>query len=159
MMKALIIYYSRTGTTKKVAEQLAQELKAELEEIIDLKNRKGPIGYVGAGKDAMQKNNTPIGPATKDPSKYDLIIIGSPIWSWTLTPAVRSYVTKNKPLLKGKRFAFFTTMGGSGDQNLFTALEELLEAKPLATLTLFTKEVTKGEHNIKVKNFARKLKK
>jgi flavodoxin len=158
-MKTLIAYYSRTGTTKKVAEQLAEILEAEIEEIVDLKNRAGPIGYVAGGKDAMQKKLTTIRPIDKKPSKYDLIVIGSPVWAWTVTPAIRSYVHQNKPFLKGKKLAFFTTMGGSGDKQFFDELEKLLEEKPITTLTLLTKEVVKNEHHEKVKRFAEHLKK
>jgi len=66
---------------------------------------------------------------------------------------------QNKPFLKARKLAFFTTMGGSGDKQLFDELEKLLEEKPITTLTLLTKEVVKNEHHEKVKRFAEHLKK
>lgn len=157
-MKALIIYYSRTGTTRKVAESLARELDAEMEEIVDLKNRKGPIGYIIGGRDAMKKQLTMIKPIDKKPSKYDLIIIGSPVWAWTMTPAIRSYLHQNRPFLKGKRIAAFCTMGGSGDEQLFDAIGEMLDSKIIATLSLLTKEVVKDEYHTKLEKFLQRLK-
>jgi len=158
-MNALVVYYSRTGVTKKVAEHLAELLNADVEEIVDLKDRKGPIGYVIAGKDASTKSLTNIRMLEKKPSRYDMIIIGSPVWAWALTPAIRSFVHQNKPFLKGKRFAFFCTMGGNGDTQLFQQLEGLLEEKPEATLTLLTREVAKNEHQEKIRAFVEKIKK
>ena len=49
-MKTLIVYYTRTGTTKKFAESLAQELSADLEELKEDGNYAGAIGWLRAGK-------------------------------------------------------------------------------------------------------------
>jgi len=54
-MKALVVYYSRTGNTKFVAEKIAQELGADIEEVIDKKNRFGLINYLRAGGDALRR--------------------------------------------------------------------------------------------------------
>jgi flavodoxin len=51
-MKALIVYYSRTGRTKKIAKEIQLGIKAEIEEIKDSKNRKGILGWLSAGRDA-----------------------------------------------------------------------------------------------------------
>ncbi len=47
-MNALVVHYSRTGTTKKVAEKLAFLLKCVSEEIHDTTNRKGKLGWLRA---------------------------------------------------------------------------------------------------------------
>jgi hypothetical protein len=49
-MKTLVVYYSRTGNAKFVAETAAKELGADVEEIVDRKSRAGPLGWVSAGK-------------------------------------------------------------------------------------------------------------
>ena len=107
-----------------------------------------------AGKDATLKRETKIR-FKKDPEKYDLVIIGTPIWAWTITPAVRAYLNQNKENLKEKKLAFFCTMGGSGDKGAFSEMEKLTH-KSISYLALTTKEVIKEEFN-KVKEFLRKL--
>ena len=57
-MNTLVVYYSRTGKTKFVAEKVATKLKAEIEEVLDLKNRSGRIGFLKAGYDATRGNET-----------------------------------------------------------------------------------------------------
>ena len=53
-MKTLVIYYSRTGNTRFAAETVAAEIGADVEEVVDLKNRKGRLNYLPAGRDALQ---------------------------------------------------------------------------------------------------------
>jgi flavodoxin len=108
-MKSLVVYYSRTGKTKLVAEAIAAELGSDIEEIIDLKNRDGKIGWMGATRDASSEKETQIAPPKKVPSDYDLIIIGTPVWAFNLTPAIRTYLKKND--LTGKKVALFFTLG------------------------------------------------
>src|SRR3989339_644824 len=99
-MKTLIVYYSRTGTTKRVAEAIAEKLGADLEEIVDKKDRKGAMGYLTAGRDATLRRLTEIEPLKKRAEDYDLVIIGTPIWSWNMSVAVRAYLSLNKEALK-----------------------------------------------------------
>jgi len=48
-MKILVVFYSRSGRTKKIAEAISDILKCDKEEIFDLKNRKGIPGFLSAG--------------------------------------------------------------------------------------------------------------
>jgi flavodoxin len=106
-MKSLVVYYTRTGKTKFVAEAIATQLGADLEEVVDLKKRGGAVGWISGGKDASRKSLTEIAPIQKVPADYDLVVIGTPIWAWSLTPAFRTYVSKNS--LAGKKVALFYT--------------------------------------------------
>ncbi len=88
-MKTLVVYYSRTGTTKKAAEIAAKELNADMEEIVDEIKRKGILGYIKSGSHALRKKLTKIEKLEKDAKDYDLIIIGSPVWANNMPPAIR----------------------------------------------------------------------
>ena len=110
-MKSLVVYYSRTGITKFVAEAIAAELGSDVEEIVDLKKREGRLGYMAAGADAMSGKGTELASTTKTPAEYELIVVGTPVWAWGPTPAIRTYVKQND--LSGKKVALFFTMNGS----------------------------------------------
>lgn len=155
--KILVAYYSRTGTTRQVATELAALLGADLEEITDTKDRGGFFGYLGGGRDASRKNTTIIGPLQKDPSNYDLVVLATPVWAWTVTPAMRTYLVQTKGRIR--KAAFLCTMGGSGDLKTFAAMEEVSGLKPAATLSFRTKEVKKGQHAQRLKDFADQLSK
>ncbi|MBI4726720.1 hypothetical protein HY768_05790 [candidate division TA06 bacterium] len=150
-MRILIAFYSRTGFTKKACLELAQKLGADTEEIVDTTSRKGAIGWLYAGRDAIRKISTTIGPLQKDPAAYDLVVLGTPVWAWTLTPAIRAYLEQNKG--KIKQAAFLCTMGGSGDDGAFRGMEKLLGQKPLATLALKTKQVAGNQYAGEIDEF------
>ena len=103
----LVVYYSRTGKTKNVAEDLVKSLRCDVEQIIDTKKRGGPIGFLSAGKDAGQGNLTTIEEPKFDPSKYNLVIIGTPVWNDTVSTPVRTYLFMHKEKIANA--AFFLT--------------------------------------------------
>ena len=105
-MKSLVVYYSRTGTTKAIGNSIANEINADTDEIIDLKARIGRINYMRAARDAKGYKITNIR-TEKDPSNYDLIVIGTPIWWGHIPPAIRTYLQNNE--LNGKKIALFIT--------------------------------------------------
>lgn len=94
-MKALVVYFTRTGNTKVVAEFLAGKLDCDIEEIVDDKKRTGFIGSAGAYISPINKKTT-IKKIKADLKKYDTIILGTPIWWYTIAPAAREFITKNK---------------------------------------------------------------
>ena len=156
-MKSLVIFYSRTGTTRKVAETIAKQLKADLEEIVDTKDRKGPIGYLSAGRDAVKKSLTKLEKIKKDPKKYDLVVIGTPVWAWSVSVPIRTYLSENGVNLK--KVAFFCTMSSSGSENAFQQMREICNKKPITLLELKTAEVWKNQADVKIKSFVSELQK
>ena len=136
---------------------MANRMSAHIEEIIDKKNRAGPIRYITAGKDASLKKITKIQPLKRNPQDYDIIILGNPVWAWTITPALRIYIKENKDILKNKSISFFCTMGGSGSKRSFAVMQKLIGKKPRATLTLLTKEVWNNQFEDKAREFLRKI--
>lgn len=138
-MKILTVYYSRSGTTKKLAEELAEKLNSDLEEIIDQKNRNGPIRYMIAAFNALSEKTTKIQASTKNPADYDLVLIGLPIWASNMPPAIRTYIKENNDKLN--KIALFATLGGSGQEETFKKITELTNKKPISTLYLTGKDL------------------
>ena len=154
-MKSLIVFYSRTGTTKTVAQKLAEKLNADLEEITDKDTRKGLFGFLRSGKQGMKGLLTKIEPTQKDPAAYDLVVIGTPVWAGRLCSPVRTYLTQNAA--NCKKVAFFTTQGGNKEQKVFKDMEELCCREPLCKVFFRTAEVKKGEFEAKLADFVKSL--
>lgn len=148
MKKILIVYYSRTGTTKKVAEAIREQLDCDIEEIISVKDRSGIMGYIISGKEASQKSSAEIRPTTKNPAEYDLVIIGTPVWAWNISSPVRTYIENNKESFKN--ISAFCTMGGDGDKQSFKEIEKICDKKLIERLVIKTKEVQSVELDQKV---------
>lgn len=153
-MKTLIVYFSRTGTTKKLAEDIKKSLKCDIEPITEDRNRKGVIGYLKSGREAGAEKTPLIHPPKKDLSKYDLVIIGTPIWVGKMSSPVRSFLKNN--ICNFKKVAFFCTMGGSKPDKTFAGMADVAGKKPLATIAVKTIDVKKGNYDLK--EFINKLK-
>jgi len=154
-MKSLIVFYSRTKTTKKVAQVISKKIGGDIEEIFDTKNRKGPVGYFLSGRDATLKNLTSIKKVKKNPSKYDVVIIGTPVWAFTMSTPIRTYIHQNKG--KFREVAFFCTLGSSGSKKAFKDMEKLIGKKPIALLDVKTLKVIRGNYIDKANKFVKKI--
>ena len=154
-MKILVAYYSRTGVTKKIADYVAKKISAEMEEIKDTINRAGALGYMMAGRDATLRRLTKLEMPKLNPANFDLVIIGTPIWSWNMSTPIRTYLEEYKNQFK--QVAFFCTMGGSGDERAFKEMGEIIGKEPVATLGLKTVEAIKGEVIEKADYFCQKI--
>lgn len=124
-MKVAVIYYSRTGKTKKIAEELAYVFGAGVARVLEKKDRKGIKGYFGAGKDAILKKEVEIEPVSLNPQDYELIFIGTPVWAGGIVPAIRTYLKRTK--IKNKKIGFFCTTHVSGINASFKEMTSLLE--------------------------------
>jgi flavodoxin len=107
MDKILIMYYSRTGNTKMCCEVLQKELGADMIEIKDLKNRSSGWGFFTGAVGSMFNVHTNIDPLNPDLSSYKNIIIASPIWTGTLSTAIRTLIDKNQ--FDNNKVILFTT--------------------------------------------------
>jgi flavodoxin len=151
-MKILVVYYSYTGNTKKIAEALTEKLEAKIDEIKDLKERSRKIvGWLIAGKDSLSRKPAEIKYKEK-PEEYDLVIVGTPVWMWTMTPAVKKYLSDNK----FRRVAFFCTHGGNAGKT-FEDMEFLSE-KPERNFALLDKNIKKGNFKDEVEMFCKNIK-
>ena len=155
-MKILVVYCSRSGNTRFVAEKIAGKLKADIEEVVDKTNRKGIIGWLRAGRDATRGNETEIEQTKYSPSDYDLIILGSPVWNKRIAPAMRTYLNKND--LSKKKIAFFNTNDSDESQNTFSVMRELAKnQKPVAELVVSKVQKDKKEAEKKIENWCKQL--
>ena len=155
-MKILVVFYSRSGKTKKAAEAISGILKCDKEEIFDIKSREGIVGFLSAGTDANLRRLTAIKEIKNDPSLYDLVIIGTPIWSSNISTPVRTYLSLYKE--EFKKVAFFCTRLGSDSKKVFADMKNLSQKAPLVVLELTTREVARDQYIQKVKEFIENLK-
>lgn len=110
--KKLVVYYSYTGHTKMIAKRIEEKLGCDILEI------KPIIPYstnyqtvVNKEQNNESSNKTPqIEKIDKDLKKYDEIIIGSPVWWYTIAPVIRTFLKQND--LSGKTIKPFATNAG-----------------------------------------------
>jgi len=138
-MKSIIIYYSYSGNTRKVALVLAEYLREKTEvEIIDLKPQDESHSFLGQCRRAFLKKRAQIDIVNFDLSGYDLICLGTPVWAFGPTPAMNTYLDKCSGI-GGKEAILFTTYGsGTGNQRCLNYMQDLLTRKGVRQFSRFS---------------------
>ena len=154
-MKSLVVYYTRNGNTRFVAETIAAEIGADLEEVVDLKKRSGILGYLSGGSDARRGKETEIAPTKKSPADYDLIIVGSPIWAGRHAPAITTYLKKND--VSGKKVAVFFSQGGKKPQGFEQAKALMPNSECIGELSLTSPLGNKEESEKQISDWCKTL--
>jgi len=121
----LIAFYSRTGFTRRVAYRLAQRLgSSDIEEIQDHRHRAGVFGFLRTAIEAVMTRSPEIAPSQFDPARYDVVVIGSPVWAAHVATPVRSYLKRHAASLT--RVGMFCTMGSSGGDETLAEMTAML---------------------------------
>jgi flavodoxin len=149
--KVLVVFYSRTGNTKKIGEAIAKELNCDSEQIMDAKSRAGIIGWLRSGMEGTKEKPAVILDTKKDPSVYDMVIIGSPVWGSKMSSPVRTYISKHKDHFR--QAAFFITCGGAGNEAALKGMEELSGKKSLATLEITDEQIKSDKYAGEIQKF------
>jgi len=110
-MKTAIIYYSLDGNCALIAEEIKTALNADIISLhtTDEKKRSGISKFFWSFS-LMVKKNPPLKPYTFDPSAYDLIIIGSPVWAAAPASPLKTFISQSK--ITGKKIALFVCHAG-----------------------------------------------
>ncbi|MFC4762900.1 flavodoxin family protein [Dyella koreensis] len=155
MPSILVVYYSRSGTTRRVAGQLAEKLGADLLAVQDTQPRRGLSGYLRSVLEVMSRSLPAIVPTCTPLSSYDLIVLGAPVWMGRLSSPMRRFLNDHAPQIR--KAAFFTTMGGKDAQRAFADMQELLGQPPMATLAITHAKVIHGQCLAPIRDFADEL--
>lgn len=126
-MKALIVYYSLTGTTRKLANRLADVLGCEV------------VNLPMFGSYKLDEGK-----------KYDVVIVGTPIWLYAPGFPVSRFLSSNKDRLPAVAFfcTYQTTIGKS-----FEKMGRKCGKNPLGTLKLMGPEIGTEAGDLQVKQY------
>jgi flavodoxin len=156
MRRVLVVYYSRTGNTEKAALELAHQLNAEVEKLVDCENRKGVFGYLIGAKDASNEKLTVIEQPIHEPSNFDLIVLATPTWIVNMAPALRSYIHYHKSQFK--KVAFLVTQNGRCKGKIYEEMRDAVGKLPSAVADIGGKEFKEDTWKYKLKELSAKLK-
>lgn len=151
-MKVLVVYYSRSGNTRAIAEAVAERLGADIEVIRDDARRGGLFGFFRSGREAWRERPADIAPSVHDPADYDIVVIGTPVWASNMSSPARAYIERHRSRLG--RIALFCTVGGMGADKALFRMEALADRTPVASLAVTERDFKEGADKAKVAAFA-----
>ena len=115
--KILIAYYSKTGNTKRAAEEIAKMTGGTLHRIVPQKTY--PDSYFATVAVAKWESLKGEKPALADKVEgiggYDKILVGFPIWWFGCPQLIKTFMESYD--FDGKKVYPFCTHGGSGPKN------------------------------------------
>ena len=124
-MKTLILYYSYSGSTKTIAEELAAKESAEIAEVSYVK-RPWILKAFTAGIIASIKGKAwPIQPIEVDFTGYDKLILLGPVWAGNTVPAFNAILE----LIPEGKSVDIKLVSGSGESACKERLEEKIKSK------------------------------
>lgn len=139
MGKKLVTYFSASGTTRKIAQMIAQAAEADLYEIMPKQPySKADLNWMDKkSRSSVEMSDKKFRPEISDTDvqvdKYDEIILGFPIW-WYVAPTIINTFLESYDFT-GKKIVLFATSGGSGFGNTVSELKpsapnaEIVEGK------------------------------
>lgn len=156
MGKKLVAYFSASGTTKKVAEMIAQVAETDLYEIVPKQPySKEDLNWMDKkSRSSVEMSDKKFRPEISDidvsVDVYDEIILGFPIW-WYVAPTIINTFLESYDF-KGKKIILFATSGGSGFGNTVSELKPSVPDTEIKEGKVFHKavkqEVTEWIKNI-----------
>ena len=145
MGKKLVAYFSASGTTRKIAEIIAQVAEADLYEIMPKQPySKADLNWMDKkSRSSVEMSDKTFRPEISNTDvqvdKYDVILLGFPIW-WYVAPTIINTFLESYDF-SGKKIVLFATSGGSGFGNTVSELKpsapdaEIVEGKVLNKAT------------------------
>ncbi len=116
-MKALVVYFSASGVTAKVAQAVAEAAGADLFEIKPEKpytaadlNWKNPLAR--CNREKLGGKDVPVAGKVENMEEYDTLYVGFPIWYGCAPNVVNTFCKEYD--WSGKTVHAFATSGGSG---------------------------------------------
>ena len=128
--KILTVYYSNEGNTKTVAQTLNSVVGGDLKEI--KLSEKYPDNIFKMSKLIRKQMKEDFLPKTEniDISDYDVIFVGSPIWNFSVSLPVKSFL-KNNNFENKILIPFFTYSGGANKNKVFNSIKDLTDSKDI----------------------------
>lgn len=117
-MKSLVIFYSFEGNCKMVAEEIQSLTGADLLQLKPVHDMKstGFSKFLWGGRQIVMGEEPELEPFDVKFGDYDMIFIGTPVWAWTYSPALKSFFSQKQ--ICSKKVALFCCHGGGKGKTL-----------------------------------------
>ncbi len=126
--RKLVVYFSRMGYVKKIAYETANKIGADVYEIEATEKIDGTVGFWWCGRFGMLRKDMPIKNISVDLSVYEEVTICSPIWVFSVSSPVRSFLRHAKGKIKSINYIFVHYTNGNY-QNVAKSADEIVGIK------------------------------
>jgi flavodoxin-like protein len=154
----LVVCFSRTGTTQRLADMLTAMLPADCETIRERGGpqwRRGARGYARSLADVIVHRRAELLPTDFDPSHHDIVVVGTPVWASSPSTPVATWLADHRKQFR--HVAFCCSLGGHGSEKTFEQMRASAGVSPLATCAVTGADLRAGRDHVLLDAFAHKI--
>lgn len=155
MDSILIVFYSYTGNSRRLAQLLAAQRGWPVGEVLERRPRSGAFGYLRCAADSLLARRPAVKYEGPDPAGFATVVLVAPIWLGRLAGPMRSFVADKRESIR--RAAVLTTMGSRGASNAVAEIARLLGKDPVLAEVVTARETEDGSCAAAVEAFGRAL--
>ena len=142
-MRSVVIYYSRSGNTKDIAEKISQKFDSDMFFVGPDREYGSYISSVmRVAKEKLLREDITFRSDVTDLSSYDVVFIGFPVWYGNIPHHLKEYLLQTD--LKGKHVIPFITAGANGKENCLNTIKDLCPHSEI-TDHFFTSMMSKAD--------------
>jgi len=154
-MTTLVISYSLTGNTRKVAREIAKEADAAFGEIRDVKERRGLFGGLRSVMESLTRRSPEIYEPANRPGEYDRVILATPLWAGGIAAPLRTYLKRHGAEIS--RYAVAITHDGSQIDKAAGQIADLVGRPAVEICHVRADAVKDGSYKAAVAEFCKSL--
>lgn len=125
-MNNKVLFFTRTGNSRRIAEKLADELSCQIIEVTDNMNWNGIWGFIKGGYYASRDKVVAI-KTSADVEDYDELIVVSPLWAGKLAPDIKEFL---KTVEKDKVHLVVVSSGSNiSDESAYKSVDLITKSK------------------------------
>lgn len=153
-MNSLVVFYSFEGHTRFVADIIAEQLNCdtfELKPVKDIPNE-GFLKFFLGGMNAIFRKKPKLRKPVPDLNKYDMILIGTPVWASSFAPSINTFLSDSN--LNSKKVSFFLCYAGENCDKCVEKLSKALKGNEILGKIGFKSPAGNNSDKIKEKTNA-----
>lgn len=142
MDSTLVVCYSYTGISHRLAQLLCAQQGWPLGQVFERSPRRGASGTLRCVLDSLFHRSPQVSYHGPEPADFHTVVLVAPIWIYRLAGPMRSFVAHNRERLH--HVAVLTTMGSRGGSNAAAEIARLLGSDPILSASIASREVEDG---------------
>lgn len=142
----LVVYFTRSGRSEKIALELNKHYKCMVEKINEEENRNGILGYIKSAFQGIKKSTCSINKVKYNPKNFNITIIITPLWAGNLSSPVRTYLQKYSDKIND--YGIIVTHNSSSCKEAENEIQSILHKEPIFAVEYKKKHI--DTNNIKV---------
>lgn len=155
MDTVLVVVYSLTGTSRRVADRICAQQGWPMGVVTDRRARTGATGALRCVLDSLLRRSPPILYDGPDPRDFHTVLLVAPVWTYRLAAPMRSFLARHRDEIR--HTAVVMTMGSAGAAHAWLEVEQVLGRPPVLKAAFRAADVLSGAADGPALEFAEAL--